>query len=156
MTVAVKIKELLEKERISYQVMEHERAITALEVAQAQHLPGHQLIKSVIVGADGKWVMCVLPATHKIDFDALKKVLNARDVKLADEKQVAALFPGFDIGAMPPFGQLAGLKVYVDKSLEENESVAFNAGTHTDLLKIKLKDYVKIAQPVFGLFGKHI
>lgn len=156
MSVAVKIKELLEKEKINYQVLEHDPAYTAMEVAQAQHVPGHQMIKSVIVGADGKWIMCVLPATHKIDFDKLKRVLNLKEAVLANEAKVATLFPGFEIGAMPPFSQMGGLKVYLDKSLEENETVAFNAGTHTDVLKIKLKDYMRLAKPVVIDFSKHI
>lgn len=156
MTVATKIKELLEKEKITYQVLEHELAFTALEVAQAQHIPGHQMIKSVIVGVDGKWVMCVLPSTHKIDFDKLKKNLQVQEASLANESKVAALFPGFEIGAMPPFGQIAGIKVYLDKGLEENETVAFNAGTHTDVLKIRLKDYLRLVKPTIADFTKHI
>jgi Uncharacterized conserved protein len=156
MSVAFKIKELLEKEKINYQVMEHDLAFTAMEIAQKQHVPGHQMIKSVIVGTDGKWVMCVLPATHKIDFDKLKKALQVKEAGLANEAKVAGLFPGFEIGAMPPFGQMAGLKVYLDKSLEENETVAFNAGTHTDVLKIKLKDYIRLTTPSVVDFSKHI
>lgn len=156
MTVATKIKELLEKEKMTYQVLEHELAFTALEVAEAQHLPGHQMIKSVIIGADGKWVMCVLPSTHKIDFDKLKKALKVKEASLANEAKVAALFPGFEIGAMPPFGQLAGIDVYLDASLKENETVAFNAGTHTDVLKIKLKDYLRLVNPTIADFSKHL
>lgn len=156
MTVAKKIKELLEREKITYQVLEHELAFTALEVAQAQHIPGHQMIKSIIVGVDGRWIMCVLPSTHKIDFDKFKRALQAKDANLANESKVAALFPGFEIGAMPPFGHIAGIKVYLDKSLEENDTVAFNAGTHTDVLKIKLKDYIRLVNPEIIDFSKHI
>lgn len=156
MSVSKKVKELLEKERISYQVLEHRLAYTALEVAQAQHLPGHQVVKSIVVGVDGSWILCVLASTHKIDFEKLKRELKAKEAHLATEGDVSRLFPGFEIGAMPPFGQLAGIKVYVDKNLEENDSIAFNAGTHTDLLKIRLKDYLKAFHPQFIDFGVHI
>lgn len=156
MTVAAKIKELLEKEKVNYQVLEHDLAFTALEVAQAQHLPGHQVVKSIIVGADGKWAMCVLPATHRIDFSKLQRVLKAKDIKLASEEQAASFFPNYEVGAMPPFGHVVGMTVYVDKSLEENEAIAFNAGTHTDVLKIRFKDYVRIAKPIIEEFSIHI
>lgn len=156
MSVSKKVKELLEHERISYQVLEHTPAYTALEIAQAQHLPGHQVVKAVVVGIDGAWVLCVLAATHKIDFEKLKKALKAKEAYLASEGDVTRLFPGFEVGAMPPFGQFAGIKAVVDKNLEENDSIAFNAGTHTDLLKIKFKDFVKIAKPQFADFGVHV
>jgi Ala-tRNA(Pro) deacylase len=156
MSVVLKLKEFLEKEHINYQTLEHNLAYTATEVAQAQHLPGHQVVKSVVVLADGKWVLCVLPATHKIDFDKLKNILSAKEVYLADEGQVAALFPGYEVGAMPPFGQFAGIPVYADNTLLENDTIAFNAGTHTDMVKIKFKDYMRIAKPTLCDFTFHI
>lgn len=156
MSIALKIKELLEKERISYQVLEHNLAYTALEVAETVHLPGHQVVKSVIVNGDGKWMLCVLPSTHKIDFEKLKNVFSLKEASLANEGKVASLFPGCDVGAMPPFGQPSGLQIYVDTDLQENETIAFNAGTHTDMLKIKFKDYLRIAKPLFGDFSVHI
>lgn len=156
MSASTKIKEILEKEKISYQILEHELAFTALEVAEVQHVPGRRMVKSVIVTAGGKPVMCVLPSTHKIDFEKLKTLLAAKDVQLANEGQVATLFPDFEVGAMPPFGQLAGIKVYVDKSLEENDAIVFNAGTHTDVMRIKFKDFVRFVRPIFADFGVHI
>ncbi|MEI8364933.1 MAG: YbaK/EbsC family protein [Parachlamydiaceae bacterium] len=156
MSVSGKIKRFLEQEKINYQILEHNPAFTALEIAQAQHLPGHQVVKTVVVDADGKQILCVLPSTHKIDFDRLKKMLNAQNVALTNETQVGKLFPEYEIGAMPPFGRTPDLKVYVDKDLAENESIAFNAGTHVDMLKIRFKDFVKIATPTFGTFGIHI
>ena len=151
-----KIRDFLKKENIHYDVLEHNRAFTALEIAQAQHLPWHQVIKSVIVHADGKQILCVLPATHKIDFTKLKKVTKTQEVSLATEQEAANLFPEVEVGAMPPFGRSAGITVYVDKGLEENEAIAFNAGTHTELLKIKFKDYIKIEKPFLADFGVHI
>lgn len=156
MNASTKIKEMLEKEKISYEILEHELAFTALEVAEVQHVPGRRMVKSVIVVANNKPVMCVLSSTHKIDFDKLKDILGVNEVHLANEGQVAAFFPGFEVGAMPPFGQSAGMKVYVDKSLEENDAIVFNAGTHTDVMRIKFKDFVRFVKPNFADFGVHI
>lgn len=156
MSISRRIRELLEHERVDYEVLEHELAYTALEVAQAQHIPGHQVIKSVVVNADGKWILCVLPATHKIDFDKLNREFDFRESFLANEGRVAALFPGCEVGAMPPFGRLAGISVYVDADLKENETVAFNAGTHTEMLKIHFQDFMRIEKPSVGDFSVHI
>lgn len=156
MTVALKIRELLDKGHINYQVLEHNPAFTSLEIAQAQHLPGHQVVKSVIVNGDGKSILCVLPSTHKIDFQKLKQELKLQDAALADEKEFAALFPGCEVGAMPPFGKLAGIEVYVDSNLLENDAIAFNAGTHTDMIKIKFKDYMQLEKPSVADFSVHI
>lgn len=156
MSASIKIKEFLEKERINYQVLEHNLAYTASEIAEAQHLPGHQVVKSVLVNGDGKWLLFVLPATRKIDFDKLKKALLLQNVDLANEGKVASLFPGCDVGAMPPFGHFAGIPVYADTNLLENETIAFNAGTHTDMIKIKFKDYMRIAKPMLCDFSVHI
>ena len=103
MSIAMKLKEFLEKEHINYQTLEHNLAYTAPEIAEAQHLSGHQVVKSIVIEADGKWILCVLPATHKIDFDKLKMALSLREASLANEGQVASLFPGYEVGAMPPF-----------------------------------------------------
>lgn len=150
------IRELLEKERISYQLLEHPAAFTALEIAQAQHIAGQQVIKSVIVKIDKKLAMCVLPAIHHLDFSKMKVALGAKDVHLVPEGQVAQLFPEYEVGAMPPFGHLAGLKVYADKILEENDTVAFNAGSHREMIKIKFKDFVRLVKPVFIDMGVHV
>ena len=156
MTVSAKIKELLDKQHIGYQILEHSIAYTAMEIAGAQHVPGKQLIKSVIVKADGQYLMCVLPAIHLIDFDKLKKVTGAKKIELAKEKDIQKLFPEYEVGAEPPFGQLYGLYVYVDKLLQENEEIVFNAGTHTDMIKIKWKDFEKLTKPRLADFGVHI
>lgn len=156
MALSPKVKDYLESKHIGYQLLEHEAAFTAQEIAGAQHLPGRNVVKTVIVNADGQFVMCVLPAVHRIDFSKLKNILKARDVHLAEESEVASLFPDCEVGAEPPFGQVYGLKVYADKILEENEEIAFNAGTHTDMLRIKYKDFVRLVKPTIADFGVHV
>jgi Ala-tRNA(Pro) deacylase len=137
-------------------VLEHPQTFTALETAQAQHVPGRQMVKTVVVEADGKLLMCVLAAVQKMDFAKLKAFLGCRKVGLADEQKVALLFPDDEMGAQPPFGGEAGLPVYAEKTLEENDSVVFNAGTHQDMVRIKLKDYLELAKPTFAEFGEHL
>jgi Ala-tRNA(Pro) deacylase len=100
--------------------------------------------------------MCVLPAIHLIDFEKLKKATGDSNPILADEEEISKLFPDYDVGAEPPFGHLYGLKVYADKALEEDEEIVFNAGSHTDVIKMKFADYKRLANPVIANIGTHI
>lgn len=150
------IRQMLESQQIAYQVLEHPIAFTALEIAEAQHIPGREVVKAVIVKIDGKLAMCVLPAIHKIGFPKLLQALHAKKGELVSEGLIAQLFPEYEVGAMPPFGDLAGLMVYLDKSLEENEQIVFNAGSHMEVIQIKYKDYIRLLNPVILDFGVHI
>lgn len=156
MTISTTVKKFLDKEQVKYDVAEHPLAYTASEVAGAQHIPGKKMIKSVIVKADGAFIMCVLPAIHMVDFAKLKKALGTKNVQLADEEEIATLFPDYDVGAEPPFGQLYGLRVVVDGILEEDEEIVFNAGTHTDVIKMKFSDFKRIVKPTLSNIGSHI
>lgn len=156
MTASAKIKSFLEKEKIGFQILEHDVAYTAMETAGSQHVPGRQFIKSVILFADDKFVMCVLPAIHKVDIEKFKKNTNAKEARLATEKEVSKLFPDYEVGAEPPFSLTNKIEIYLDKILEENDEVAFNAGTHTDIIKIKFKDYLKLSKAKVVDFGVHI
>lgn len=156
MSIAPHLKKYLDKERIPHQMLEHPEAYTASEIAGVQHLPGIQMLKSVLVKADGQFILCVLPAIRLIDFEKLKKILKSKSLELATEKEIAKLFPDYEVGAEPPFGNLYGIQVYADKIMEENDEIAFNAGTHTDIVKIKLKDFLRVTQPRFIDFGRHI
>ena len=156
MRASINIRQVLENEGIKYKVLEHPIAFTALEIAEAQHIPGQQVLKAVVLKVDTQLIMCVLSATRKVDFGKLLKELNGKEAHLVPEGLLAQLFPEYEVGAMPPFGHLAGLKVYVDKILDENDQVAFNAGSHREMLQVKFKDYLKLAQPTFIDFGVHI
>lgn len=156
MSASSKIKAYLENEKISYQILEHDPAYSAMEIAGSQHIPGRQFVKTVIVNGDGKFIMCILPAIHLIDLEKLKSLLKVQEIRLASEQEVARLFPDYEVGAEPPFGEHYGLKVYLDKILEENEEIAFNAGTHTDIMKIKFRDFIRLAKPTIAEFGTHI
>lgn len=156
MSISHKLRTLLDKEGIEFNLLEHQPAYTAMEIAGAQHVPGRQMIKAVIVKADDKYVMCVLPAIHYLDLGKLKTMLNAKHVQLAKEEEIARLFPDDEVGAEPPFGQLYNLPVIVDKILEEDNDIAFNAGSHTEMIQMKFHDYQKLVKPVIAEIGIHI
>lgn len=156
MAMSQNLKEYLDKENVSYEAIEHEVDYTAQEIAGSLHVPGKQMVKSVIIKANGEFIMCVLPSIHLIDFEKLKNITNTKDVQLAEENEIAKLFPDYEIGAEPPFGQLYGLKVYADKLLQEDEEIVFNAGTHTDVVRMKLNDYMRLTNPTVADIGTHI
>lgn len=142
-----KLKEFLETHNIKYVTISHSQAFTAQEIAATTHIPGKQLAKTVMVKIDGTMAMAVLPASHRVDFDQLKKATGAKRVELATEQEFKDLFPECEIGAMPPFGNLYGMQVFVAESLAEAEDIAFNAGSHTELIRISYKDFETHAKP---------
>lgn len=156
MSISDKITAYLKKNQVVFEILEHPLAYTAMEIAGSQHIPGRQMIKSVIVKGDGKFFMCVLPAIHYIDLFKLKDILHTKHVDIASETEIAQLFPDFDVGAEPPFGHLYNLPVYADKLLEEDEHILFNAGTHTEMIKMKWRDYKKLVNPMLVDMGIHI
>ena len=133
---------------VSYQLMSHATAYTAQEVAAAQHVSGKQVAKVVIARADEERnVMLVLPASSHIDFERLRGHLGVKALRLAKEEEFSGIFPDCDLGAMPPFGHLYGLPVYVDAELARNSEVVFQAGTHRDTVKIAYADFARLALP---------
>jgi Ala-tRNA(Pro) deacylase len=144
---AKKLKEFLDDNKIKYISIIHSSAYTAQEIAASAHIPGKELAKIVILKVDGKMTMAVLPASYKVDFDIFKEATGASSIRLADEHEFVDKFPGCEPGAMPPFGNLYGVDVYVAKSLSEDEEIAFNAGTHTELIKMSYKDFERLVKP---------
>lgn len=142
-----KLKEFLEGHNIKYSTITHSQAFTAQEIAAIAHIPGRQLAKTVMVKIDGTMAMAVLPAAYRVDFDLLKKELDAKTAELASEREFKDLFPGCEIGAMPPFGNLYGMGVFVAESLAEAEEIAFTAGSHTELIKVSYRDFEKHVKP---------
>jgi Ala-tRNA(Pro) deacylase len=142
-----KLKEFLDKERVKYVVISHSPAYTAQEIAASAHIPGKELAKTVMVKLDGKMAMVVLPASHKVNFDRLKTAASAKHADLASEKEFQDTFPGCEIGAMPPFGNLYDMDVYVTETLTEDKDIAFNAGSHTELVRLPYKDFERLVGP---------
>lgn len=146
---AIKLKDYLDEQNIKYISIIHSQAYTAQETAQSAHIPGREMAKTVILKINGKMAMVVLPASEKVDLDLVKGATHAESVQLADEREFEKLFSNCEIGAMPPFGNLYGMPVYVEESLGENENIAFNAGSHTELIKLSFKDFKRLVHPEF-------
>jgi len=142
-----KLKEFLDANRVKYVTISHSLAYTAQEIAATAHLPGKELAKTVIVKADGRMVMVVLPASLKINFDLLADALGTKKVELATEREFKQLFPDCELGAMPPFGNLYGMDVYVAESLTEDKEIAFNAGSHTELMRLPYEAFSMLVKP---------
>jgi Ala-tRNA(Pro) deacylase len=144
---AHRLKEFLDSHDIRYITIIHSPAYTAQAIAHTAHISGKELAKTVIVKVDGKMVMAVLPATHKVNLDVFKDALNAKKVELAEEREFMDTFPGCELGAMPPFGNLWDLPVFVDERLTEDETIAFNAGSHTELIQLAYEDFDRLVKP---------
>ena len=156
MTMLKKLKDYLESNKVSYEVGYHARVYTAQEIAAAQHVPGKEMAKVVMVNADGKILMLVLPASYMVDMKKLKGILQCKKVGMVKEEKFEELFPDCEIGAMPPFGNLYNLEVWVDKVLTEDESIVFRAGSHVETLRIKYSDYARLVNPKVGDFSVHL
>jgi Ala-tRNA(Pro) deacylase len=156
MTILKKLKDYLEKNGVSYEVGFHPEVFTAQEIAAAQHVRGKEMAKVVMVKADGKKLMLVLPASYQIDMKKLKKVLKCKKVSMAKEKDFEELFPDCEVGAMPPFGNLYNLEVWVDQVLTEDASIVFQAGNHIETVRIKYTDYARLVSPKVGDFSTHL
>lgn len=142
-----RLKEFLDRERVPYQIIDHPLAYTAQETAAAAHVSGQELAKTVVVKLDGRMAMVVLPAAHKVNLEQLKRATGAHSVQLATEEEFATRFPECDLGAMPPFGNLYGMDTYVEDDLTEDEKIAFNAGSHTELIQLNYSDFERLAHP---------
>lgn len=142
-----KLKEFLDGNSVKYITISHSSAYTALEIAASAHIPGKELAKSVLIKIDGKMAMAVLPASDKVDFDLLKSVIAGENIRLAYEQEFIDKFPDCEVGAMPPFGNLYGLDVYVSKSLTKNADIAFNACSHSELFKMSYRDFERLVKP---------
>ena len=141
------LKDYLDKHNVKYIVVSHSPAYTAQGIAALAHIPGKELAKTVVVKLDGKLVMAVLPASFHVDLGRLKEATKAKAAELASEDEFKHRFPECETGAMPPFGNLYGLPTNVDKNLAEQDYIVFEAGTHTDAIKISYRDYEKIVKP---------
>ncbi|MBI2862703.1 MAG: YbaK/EbsC family protein [Chloroflexi bacterium] len=145
----------LRENGIPYQEQHHAVAYTAQEIAAREHIHGKMLAKVVMVLVDDKMVMLVLPAPYRVDLKKTSASLGGKDARLADEKEFSSIFPDCELGAMPPFGNLYGLQVYVDKTLAEDETIVFQAGSHTETMSIKYSDFDRLVKPKLGEFAYH-
>ena len=143
-----RLKEFLDSHDVKYVTLEHSKAFTAAEIAALAHVPGREMAKTVMVDVDGHMAMAVLPASLRVSFDQLRAAIGAQTVVLSNERDFVERFPGCEVGAMPPFGNLYGMEVYVADSLARQEEIAFNAGTHTEVIRMAWTDYERLVQPL--------
>ncbi|MGH8590961.1 MAG: aminoacyl-tRNA deacylase [Gammaproteobacteria bacterium] len=141
------LKEFLDSHRVKYVSIVHSRAYTAQEIAASAHVPGRELAKAVMVKVDGRIAMAVLPASYQVDFERLRAAIGAANVELASETEFQDRFPECELGAMPPFGNLYGMEVYAARRLSEDGEIAFNAGSHTELIKLAYTDFERLVSP---------
>jgi Ala-tRNA(Pro) deacylase len=142
-----RLKEILDEKKIRYVIVSHSTAYTAAAIAAMTHTPGKEIAKSVMVLVDEALAMVVVPGSKHVDLRALKTALGAKEVSLAHERQFAHIFPDCEVGAMPPFGNLYDVPVYVDQTLSEDNEIAFNAGSHRELPRMACSDYHNLVRP---------
>ncbi len=150
------VEEFLREQKIPFEKSSHPATYTAQGLAAEEHVPGMDVAKPVIVKAGDRFFMCVLPACCRLDLDRVADVLNVEKAELASESEMASLFGDCELGAEPPFGKLYGLATFMDESLRGGEKIVFQAGSHTESLRMRRADYEKLAQPTVASFAHHL
>ena len=156
MAISERLKAFLQTSKVKYTVAKHPVVYTAQEIAAAQHVPGRQLAKCVLVKTDRGPLLAVLPAIHLIDLKKLKSLVGAKTLTIAKEADIKERFPDVEVGAMSPFGNLYQVPVIVDRVLGESADIVFNAGSHPETIKMRYRDFAALAKPKVGAFGQPI
>ena len=151
----MRITEFLDKSGVKYEVAKHPVAFSAQTMAATMHEPGKFVAKPVLVKADGKYLLCVLAASLKIDLAALKAQLGAKSVELATEDDIGKLFPDCELGAEPPFGNLYDVPTIMDKALEKDDHIMFQAGSHEKAVRMSMADFRRLVSPRVMEFSYH-
>ncbi len=142
-----KLKEFLDSHHVKYVSLTHSPAFTSQEIAAAAHISGKQLAKTVIVKADGHMAMVVLSAKDQVNFAKLREATGMREVDLASESEFKDKFSGCEVGAMPPFGNLYDMPVFVSNHLTQQDHILFNAGSHSELMQVSFSDFERLVKP---------
>ena len=142
-----KLKEFLDNSLVAYEVLTHRVAFTAQQLAAVQHVKGKQLAKVVVARSGSEFMMIVLPAPYHVGLRRARAATGRQDLEIAHESEFASLFAGCEPGAMPPFGNLYNVPVWVDESLAQDEEIVFNACTHTEAIKMKYSDFARLVHP---------
>jgi Ala-tRNA(Pro) deacylase len=152
----MRLDELLTNRQVAFEHLHHRPSYTANRTAQVLHVPGKEVAKTVVIRVDGRYVLAVLPATHRVDLEQLRQDLGAQEVEMASEAEMDRLFPDCERGAVPPFGSLYHLETVVDESLSADEQIVFDAQNHEDAIRMRYRDYEALEHPRVGRFGRHI
>ena len=150
MTMTKSIENLLKRQKIPFTPIRHALAYTAQREAAVAHVQGRHWAKTVVCFADGQPVQAVVPADQWVDLERLRELISANTARLADESEVGRLYPGYDLGAMPPFGSIHQHRVVVDKSFVGDPEMVFAAGTHTDAICMHYNDFAELVKPLVG------
>jgi len=152
MGVPTRLIKFLDESKVRYEVLHHPEAFTAQELAAIEHVKGRDHAKVVIIKSDTRLLMTVLPADYRLDLEKLSSLTGGRTT-LADEAEFKETFPDCAVGTMPPFGQLYGVDTYLDTSLSGADKIVFEAGTHSDAIRMRYADYVRLAKPTIADFA---
>jgi len=153
MAIPQRIRDYLDSQNVPYETLHHSQAFTAQEVAHSLHISGKKCAKAVVARGDNKPVLVLMPASHRVDFQQLSTALKVKQVQMLDESELVGLFPDCDLGAVPPFGNLYGVDVWVDRAVASAETVLFCAGTHEDCIRMSYSDFAKLTRPFVGHFS---
>jgi Ala-tRNA(Pro) deacylase len=148
------LQSFLDAKNARYRLLHHQPAYTAQDLAAMEHIPGRQVVKPVVVRADGRFVLCALPASYRVDLNELRRQLDAMEVHLADETSLRTLFPDCELGAEPPIGRMFGMATLMDESLVADDCVTFQAGNHSDAVTMTLAEYRRVTQPEMAHFAR--
>jgi Ala-tRNA(Pro) deacylase len=148
-----RLENYLRENQVRFEEQHHPRAVSAQEVAASEHVPGRMLAKTVMVLADGEMVMLALPAPYQVDLEKAAAALGVDEARLAQEEEFEDSFPDCEVGAMPPFGNLYGVPVYVEKTLAEDETMVFRSGTHTETMSVSYSDFERLVEPTVAQFA---
>ena len=151
--ISVRLKKFLDDNLIGFDVVQHDPAFTAQELAARMHVPGREFVKVVVVKMNGGYALAVLPAHRRVDLKGLAKAAGVRRCALASEREFKDFFPDCEIGAMPPFGNLYNLPTYVDQEVAYNDVIVINAGTHSEAIRIRFADVRRLVRPRIGSFA---
>lgn len=154
MAVPLSVTQFLGDQHMTYSVLHHVPAFTAQEEASLSHVPGRQWAKTVACFADDRPILAVVPAPWFVDFDRLRDIAGARSIRLASEREFERWYPDCELGAMPPLGPLYGQQVFIDRTLAAGDDIVFDAGSHSDAVKVKYDDFARAVRPTVGDFGR--
>ncbi|OGQ14126.1 MAG: hypothetical protein A3B70_04670 [Deltaproteobacteria bacterium RIFCSPHIGHO2_02_FULL_40_11] len=153
MPMARSLYKYLKGHHVSYKNLRCPTNYSAQQLAHAKHISGYDVAKTVVLKTDDGFVVGVTPACYRVDFGKMKKLLGTQELRLATEAEIQKLFPDCELGAMPPFGNIYNVPVYVDQHLKENKAIVFAAGSHTNAIQVKYGDFEKWAKPKLGDFS---
>ncbi|GCE20538.1 aminoacyl-tRNA deacylase [Dictyobacter kobayashii] len=149
-----KMETYLHEHQVPFKEQHHTRTFSALTIAESEHIPGKKMAKTVVMQIDGQMMCFVLPAAYYVDLDKVRAIMGAKEVSLAHEDEFELTFPDCEVGTMPPFGNLYGISVYVDKSLAAEDMITFAVGTYTDTMSIKYTDFEQLVHPHVAVFAR--